>query len=108
MNVTQDMYNVTLQQQRTIYIKVNLLNFQFMTVNELSGVVIDYNLSQSATSDIRRTCDITMCVEDSGFEIKSGSQIWLDKYIQIHIGIEDFMTDEIVWFNKGIYLINLV
>lgn len=106
MNVTQDMYNVTLQQQRTIYIKANLLNFQFMTVNELSGVVIDYSLSQSATSDIRRTCDITMCVKDSGFEIKSGSQIWLDKYIQIHIGIEDFMTDKIVWFNKGIYLIN--
>lgn len=107
MNITQDMYNVTLQQHRNLYVKVNLLNFQFLVVNEISGYTTEMpNITEDANSDIRRTCDIKMCIQDGDFNIKKGGQIFLDKYIQLYIGIENNRNDEIVWFNEGIYLIN--
>ena len=107
MIVTQDMYDVCLQKQRNLHIKINLLNFQFLTVNELSGVVIESpQITQDANSDIRRTCNISMCVKDSDFDIQAGGQIWLDKFLQIYIGVDSIRTRETIWFNMGIYLIN--
>lgn len=106
MNITQDMYNVTLQQHRTIHIRVELLNYQFIVVNQLGGVVLDGSISEDANSDVRKTCNITMCVKSGDFDVATGGQIWLDKYIRIYVGIENIRSDEIVWFNKGTYLIN--
>ena len=37
---TQAEYNVTKQQQRELYVKINLLNFKFQIVDELSGVLL--------------------------------------------------------------------
>lgn len=104
--VTQEEYDVSKQNQRKLKVKINLLNYSFNIVDELSGVVLDYNFNVSATSDIRRTASITLTPTDSSFDIKSGSKIWLDKYIQIYMGIENIKTNEYVWTNMGIYLIN--
>jgi len=108
MNITQNMYNVLLQQQRILHIKVNLLNFQFLTVNELSGLVLNPpQIDINANSDIRRTCDIEMVVKERLYDIEVGGQIFIDKFVQVYFGIEDIRnSNEIVWFNQGIYLIN--
>ena len=109
--------NATIQQNRTLYAKINLLNFNFQVVDELSGVVIgNPSFTNDSTSDIRRTCDISIYPTDSSFDIVQGNKIWLDKYIQIYIGIKnirylnDLTTDsnaqEIVYTNMGVYLIN--
>lgn len=103
---TQNEYAVALQSQRSEHIKINLLNFNYQVVDELSGVVTNSNISINADSDIRRTCDITMVVTDSSFNVALGGKIWLDKSIQIFTGIESMRTGEIVWTNRGIYLIN--
>ena len=47
-----------------------------------------------------------MCVKDSDFDIQTGGQIWLDKFLQIYIGVDSIRTRETIWFNMGIYLIN--
>lgn len=108
MNVNQQEYNVALQNGRIIHIKINILNFNFQTVGEISGVVLDgstYNID--ATSDIRRTCNITFVPTDSSFDVKQGSLIWLDRYVQVFVGIEDDLNNgEIVYSNLGIYLLN--
>lgn len=108
MDVTQAEYRVTKQRGRIIHTKINVLNFQLQTVGEISGVVLDgstYNTD--ATSDIRRTCSISLIPKDASFDIAYGSKIWMDKYVQIFIGIEDIKNNnEVVYSNIGLYLIN--
>ena len=108
MNVNQQEYNVAKQRGRIIHTKVNILNFNFQTVGEISGVVLDgstFNID--ATSDIRRTCNISLIPIDSSFDVAEDKLIWLDKYVQVFIGIEDDQNnDEIVYSNLGIYLLN--
>lgn len=108
MNINQREYNVAKQNGRIIHTKINILNFDFQVVDEISGVVLDgstYNID--ATSDIRRTCSISLVPLDSTFNVEYGGKIWLDKYIQIFIGIEDTSNNnEIVYSNLGLYLVN--
>ena len=108
MNIDQREYNVTKQRGRIIHTKINILNFDFQIVGEVSGVVLDgssYNID--ATSDIRRTCNISLIPKDSTFDITYGGKIWMDKYVQVFIGIEDIThNNEVVYSNLGLYLIN--
>lgn len=91
---------------RNLRAKINILNFQMQTVDEISGNVIDGNITEDAKSDIRRTCNITMVVTNGQFDVKPGGQIWLDKMFQIYIGVDNLYTGVTQWFNKGIYLID--
>lgn len=108
MNVTQEEYRVARQNGRIIHTKINILNFDFQTVSEISGVVLEgATFSVDATSDIRRTCSISLIPKDNSFNIEYGGKLWMDKYIQIFIGIEDIKgSDNIIYSNMGIYLIN--
>lgn len=103
---TQEQYNVSKQAIQNKYIKIELLNFDFLTVDELSGNCIGGNINIDANADIRRTCYVELVVTDSSFNVESGSKIWLDKYIRIYVGIDNIMTGDITWFNQGIYLID--
>lgn len=108
MNINQREYNVAKQNGRVIHTKINILNFDFQIVDEISGVVLDgstYNID--ATSDIRRTCSISLVPLNDTFNVEYGGKIWLDKYIQILIGIEDTSNNnEVIYSNLGLYLIN--
>ena len=114
MNINQREYNVAKQNGRIIHTKINVLNFDFQVVGEISGVVLDgstYNID--ATSDIRRTCSISLIPKDRSYNVEYGAKIWLDKYIQVFIGIEDnttindpFNDDNVVYSNLGLYMIN--
>lgn len=104
--ITQSQYNTAHQNIRNAYIRVNLLNFQFLTVDSLEGNLLKGSVSIDANSDMRRTCNIELVVTDSSYNVQAGGKIWLDKYIQIYVGIDDIRTGEISWTNMGIYLIN--
>lgn len=104
---SQNEINVSMQRNRTLYTKINLLNFSFQLVDQLIGVVIgNPSFSNDSTSDVRRTCSISLYPTDSSFDISVGNKIWLDKYLQIYIGIKDVHSGDIVYTNMGIYLIN--
>lgn len=105
--VSQSEYNTTKQSNRDLYYKINLLNYNFQVVDELSGVVLSDSWTIDATSNIRRTGSIVISPnDDTSFKIKSGSKIWLDKYVQVYIGIKDIYAQEIAYTNMGIYLVN--
>lgn len=91
---------------RRLRAKINVLNFNFQIVDEISGNVLDGNITEDANSDMRRTCNISMVVTNGQFNIQPGGQIWLDKYVQIYIGIDNLYNGTTQWFNKGIYLID--
>lgn len=104
--ITQEQYNTTLQQIRNLHIKINILDFNYQVLNEISGDTISGNISVDANSDFRRSCSITIIVTDSSFNVQSGGQIWLNRYIQIYTGIDSITTGDTIWNNQGIYLID--
>ena len=101
-------YRVSKQNNRTLHILIYILDFQFRKIAELSGIVLDNStFSVDANSDIRRTCNLSIIPTSSDFDITANSDIWIDKYIQVKVGIEDISNNnEIVYTNKGVYLIN--
>lgn len=100
-------YDLSQLKVRNQRIKVDLLNFNFQTVNSLEGKVTDGSISIDATSDIRRTCNITLVVEKSEDMIAPGGQVWLDKFIKVYVGTDNPRNNnETVWNNMGLFLIN--
>ena len=107
MGITERQYSITKQPTRELYCKVNLLNYQFQIVDDMSGVVVSDSWTISANSDIRRTGTLVIYPDDDqAYKIQAGSKIFLDKYVQVYMGIKDNLTDEVVYNNMGIYLIN--
>lgn len=104
--ITQEQYNSAIQPFRNLRLKINILDFKYQVVNEISGDVISGNIMVDANADLRRSCSISVVVTDSSYNIASGGQIWLDKYIQIYVGVDDIQTGETVWMNQGVYLID--
>lgn len=105
--ITEQQYRTMKQPERELHCKVNLLNYKFQIVDDISGVVLSDSWNISATSDIRRTGTIVIVPDDTdAYKIQAGSKIFLDKYVQVYIGIKDVRTDEIIYNNMGIYLIN--
>lgn len=105
--VSQNDITVSKQRIRNKHIKIDILNFQFQTVDSIQGYTIGGSISINANSLIRRQCSIEMVLnEDSKFEVVSGGRIWLDKYIKVFIGTEHIRTNEIIWKNMGIFMIN--
>ena len=106
LNITQNDYNIVKQRINERYIKVNILDFQYRTVDEISGNMLSCSVQCDADSDLRRSCSVSLAVRDNSFDIQSGGKIWLDKYIQVYIGLKNIYTQEIQWYNQGIYLID--
>lgn len=107
INITEQQYSIVKQPYRELYCRVDLLNYQFQVVDEIGGVVISDSWTISATSDIRRTGTLVIVPDGSdAYKIQAGSKIFLDKYVQVYIGMKDNRTDEIIYNNMGIYLIN--
>lgn len=103
---TQEQYNVTKQKTRKLYAKITLLNYNFQKVDEWENIVYgNPNFSNDSNSDIRRTCSISLVPINKSFDVEYGNKIWIDKYFQIHLGIEDIHSKKIVYFNQGIYLV---
>ena len=105
--MTQEEYNVSLQPTRVLHTKIIVKNYDFSDFGNLEGVVVGLRrVTIDPESNIRRTCSISLVPTSQTFEIKSGSAIWLDKYIQVYVGIEDIVTKEPIYTNMGIYLID--
>lgn len=106
LNITQNDYNVIKQKNTERYIKLNLLDFNYNVVDELSGNMLSCSVRCDADSDLRRSCNVSFVVTDSGYEVGEGNRIFLNRYIQLYIGLKNIYTQEIQWYNQGIYLID--
>ena len=106
INVGQDDYNILSQQIITKYIKLEILNFQYNVVDEISGNLTAMSVNIDSESDLRRSCNLTFVVVNASFDVKAGNKIWLDKFCRPWVGYENIYTGKIQWYNQGIYLIN--
>lgn len=105
-NIGQDDYNVLKQSNITKYIRLELLDFEYKVVDEVSGNLVAMSVNIDADSDLRRSCSCTLAVNDSSFDVEAGSKIWLDRYIRPYVGYVNNITGKTQWYNQGIYLIN--
>lgn len=106
MNIQQQDFQVIQQSVIKKFVKLNVLDFSYNILAELSGRAVQADVNVNADSDLRRNCNISLVIDDGSIDVSSGSPIWLDKYIQIYVGFESVYTGEIQWYNQGIYLIN--
>ena len=106
LNITQNDYNIIKQRINERYIKVNILDFQYRIVDQIGGNLLSCSIKCDADSDLRQSCDVSLVVRDNSFDVQSGGKIWLDKYIQVYVGLKNIYTQEIQWYNQGIYLID--
>lgn len=106
MIITQDMINVCLQDFRTIYCKIEILNSDYAVINSIEGIVLDGTTNQSIINNYRRNGSLTLVVVDNvPLAPVKGSNIWFNNIIRIWIGIENFLTNKIVYMNQGIFCI---
>ena len=106
-NITEAEYRAFSQRIQKRFVKIELLNFSFQTVEYLEGICITGNIAINANSDMRRSGNISLVINDSTFEVEPGGKIWLDKYVRVYVGTTDFLTQEIVWVNCGIFIIDM-
>ena len=106
VNIGAEDYNVLKQQYIKKYIRLELLDFQYNIVDELSGNMTKCSINVDSNSDLRRSCDLGFVVTTSTFDIKAGSKLWLDKFVRPYVGYENMRTGEIQWYNQGIYIVN--
>nr|DAE59933.1 MAG TPA: tail protein [Caudoviricetes sp.] len=106
MNITSGQFATALQNIQSRYIKIELLNYQFQTVDSLEGICTSGSISIDANADIRRTGSITLVIKDGTFQVESKSQIWLDKYVRVWVGIASLRTGEIEYVNCGLFIID--
>ena len=110
---TQLQFNTSLQTIRDIDCKLFVLDYDYAVIDEISGKTESVSLSVNAESDIRRTANISMVLKDDTKQTNSnifywtvGNPYWFDKYIQIYVAIKDIQSNEYVWVNEGIYMVN--
>ena len=105
-SITTDQFRTARQSIQSRYIKLELLNYQFQTVDELQGVATSGAITIDANSDVRRTASISLVVKNSSFEGETGGKIWLDKFIRIKVGTYNLIGQNISWVNCGTYIID--
>lgn len=115
---TQGQYDTTLQSYREINILVNVMDYNMVILDEISGLTTQSSISIDSDSDIRRTANITMVLKNDfvqldntassvqNFYWQAGNPYWYDKLIQIQVGITNVFSGEIEWINQGVYLVN--
>ena len=96
--------NTCLQPTIQRAIKIEILDKNENIINEISGMVIDGNISIDTQSAIRRQCDLRF-VLNSTTVISETSSLWINKRFRLYIGIINNLTNEIVWYLQGTFLI---
>lgn len=103
--ISEKLYQMTKASYRRIKLRIDLLSFAFNVIGSLEGNVTDGGIKIDANSDIRRVANLTLVITDSSFDIGEDKKIWLDKYVQIYVGMID-ASNNTEWVNMGIYLID--
>ena len=62
-NITSSQFQTSLQNIQSRYVIIELLNYQFLTVDTIEGICTGGSISIDANSDVRRTGTINLIVK---------------------------------------------
>lgn len=116
MELTQEQIDILGYNLRRKKIKIDILDINYKILYDIEGNAISGTINVNAENDIRRSGNITIALpvneksvnlleELNGYSIEYNGKIWIDKNVQIYIGILDNKNNT-VWYNMGIFLIN--
>ena len=91
------------QRNLPIYLKINLLNSNRKIIDSIEGVVTSCSIQIDANSAIRRTANISFYIKDNTYIANPNSRIWIDKLAKLYVGYLYFKTNEIIWYDLGLY-----
>lgn len=106
LNISATQYRLPLQNIQDRYVRLELLNYKYQTVDRIEGVCTGGSIAIDANSDVRRTGSVTLVVTDSSFQVGADTKIWLDKYIKVYVGTYSFAEGQIDWVNCGMFIID--
>lgn len=106
INITSTNFNTSRQSIQQRYIRIELLNYNFQTVDVIDGRCTTGNITIDANADIRRTGNVTLVIDNSSFNVESGGQIWLDKYLRVWVGTYSLISHTIDYVNCGLFIID--
>jgi len=74
-------------------------------ITSFTGVSDFGTLDIQSSSDIRRTCDFTLKLDDFISDIENEINTWLGFFYKIDLGVEDYIKETYSWYPAGIYRI---
>lgn len=89
---------------KILYCKIDVMEDYFNSrkiVKSFDGYITSGNYSISADSDVRRTCSLTVCLNDG--QIFNESELY-NCALQINIGYFSYKDNEIKYYSLGIYV----
>ena len=90
---------------RTVFAKIILLNWEELPIKTVEGQVTAGSINVDGASAVRRTCNLSMVVNDVNIQ----DYLWsLNTKFRLEIGLQNYINSEypdIVWFPQGVYLI---
>lgn len=100
---TQEDFSIIRQQTKDIFVKVELLNRDFKTLDTFDAVLIDDNISVDSQSYQRRNYSCNLYLPDASFIVGDDHKIWIDKYIRVHYGIKSLKTKQVKYWLIGTF-----
>ncbi len=102
--ITSDILRLIKQTIIKIKIKIDVYNYDNELIETVEGGLVSGNCSIDSESDIRRVCSLVVSPDaQTRIEINENGIIWLNKKIQVYIGIQDYRTGEYTYWSQGIY-----
>lgn len=96
--VTQDDIRLLKQKEKIIYVKIEVKDKAFKTLDEVSGVCTSFSYDISSDSGIRRSANLSVYVKEDKFNSSYASLFWIDKIIYISIGYKNVRTGNIHYY----------
>lgn len=97
---------LTKHKNKIIYARITVLNQEEVPLEAIEGRITGGSINIDGNSAVRRTCSLTLIGQD----LKFTDSFWsFKKKFKLEIGLQNDINPEypdILWFNKGIYLIS--
>lgn len=95
------------------FAKITILNWQEHPIEDIQGKVSSGTLNINGNSSLRRTCNLTILIDENNSNITSvKNSLSINKKIKLDIGIKNntsqYLEYDIIWFPLGTYIISSV
>ena len=95
------------------FAKITILNWQERPIEDIQGKVSSGTLNINGNSSLRRTCNLTILIDENNSNITSvKNSLSINKKIKLDIGIKNntsqYSEYDIIWFPLGTYVISNV
>lgn len=101
MKPTQRDIDLAFSHNKRVRIKAILLDDNYQEIEELTGRVKANSYSVSSESDIRRTCTLTMVIDDKTSINYNFELTWIKRMVELSCGIFDYGAGDYVWYKLG-------